>query len=108
MKKIILIFFIIFSFGFGEEIKEISNELDTKIRDFIKREYNIDEYGNTMQKMMYQSEIKNVLWILNNVKKDDSENFKIYQRVLKDFPPNEFGYTMIRMMYEQELKNKDW
>lgn len=100
MKKILLMMFIISSLLFAETV---SDDVDQSIRSWVKKTYSIDKWGSSMQKMMYEEEIKSYLWLQKNA--TDKATLK---RVTKMYPPSQWGYTLLKMMYEEETKNNSW
>lgn len=99
MKKILLMLLISCSLL----ASQVPENVDQSIRAWVKKTYNVNEYGSSMQKMMYEEEIKNYLWLMKYA--DDKATLK---RVTSMFPPNQYGYTMLKMMYEEEVKNNNW
>ena len=101
MKKILLLFFIMSSLLLSAE--KVPEDVDQSIRKWVKKTYSVDQYGSSMQKMMYEEEIKCYLWLEEN-----ATDKTILKRVTKMYPPSEWGYTVLKMMYEEEAKNNDW
>lgn len=99
MKKILLMLLISCSLL----ASQVPENVDQSIRAWVKKTYNVNDYGSSMQKMMYEEEIKNYLWLMKYA--EDKETLK---RVMSMYPPNEWGYSMVKMMYEEEVKNNNW
>lgn len=81
----------------------ISKEQDDKIRNWVKKTYDINQYGSSAQKMMYKQEVDSYIWLQKYA--DDKETLK---RVMGMYKPEEYGYSAIKMMYEQEVNNNNW
>lgn len=104
MKKILLLFMLILSLNCFSA--SIPSNVDNDIRAWVKATYNLDTYGSSAQKMMYDEEIKSYNWLIENVK--TNEDKKIYKRTRKMYAPNQYGYAALKMMYVEEKKNSSW
>lgn len=99
MKKIFFLFLFVISISYANVPKAI----DDNIRTWIKKTYNIDQYGSSLQKIMYEEEIKNYSWLQRYATDEVTLN-----RVMKMYPVNQYGYSLIKIMYEEETKNNNW
>ena len=99
MKKILLMLLISCSLL----ASQVPENVDQSIRSWVKKTYDVNEYGSSMQKMMYEEEIKNYLWLMKY-----AEDKATLKRVMGMYPPSEWGYSMVKMMYEEEVKNNNW
>ena len=84
-------------------IAGIPDNIDQNIRAFVKRTYDIETYGSSGQKMMYQEEVKSYLWLQKNAVEKE-----VLKRVMKMYPLDMYGYNGVKMMYEEEVKNSKW
>lgn len=104
MKKILLLFMLIISLNCFSA--NIPKNVDNQIRAWVKTTYPVDTYGSSAQKMMYDEETKNYVWLMQEVKSDEDK--KIYKRVVNIYNPSQYGYTSLKMMYDEEKKNASW
>lgn len=95
MKKFLLIIFISTKL-LG---KEVPVDVENQIRTWINSNYQLEIFGEELQKNVFEDEINSYNWIFNQIK--DS---KTLNKLQKTYDPKKFGYKILKQMYQIELK----
>lgn len=107
MKKIIMVMMLMLSLNVLAETT--FQDVDNNIRERIKKEYPIDEYGAYMQKIMYDQEINAYIWFTQNLHNEDPKEVQdAFTRTVKNYHPDEYGWYFLKIMFQQELESLNW
>lgn len=99
MKKIFCLFLVFSSLI----LASVPSYVDSKIREYVKKNYDLDTHGAYTQKIIYDGEINAYTWIQKN-----ATDKKTLDRVMRIYNPDTHGWYTTMIMYQAEIRNANW